>query len=66
MAPTKFSCRTVFRQIVQTSYYEWPAYTATALYDRSSTDGLKEDVATVADVWFDHDAHESTDQFVCH
>ena len=36
----------------------------TALYDRSSTGGLKEGVSTVAGVWFDHDAHESTEEFV--
>jgi IS4 transposase len=36
------------------------------LYDRSSLAALREDIHTVAREWFDHDAHESVDQFVCH
>ena len=66
MTTTQSSRRAVFRCIAQTTYYEWPAYATTALYDRSSTGGLKEDAATVAGFWFDHDAHESTEEFVCY
>lgn len=47
------------------SYREWPAYDATPLYDRSSLGGLEEDVRTVAKVWFEHDAHESVERFMC-
>jgi hypothetical protein len=36
------------------------------LYDRNSTSGLAEDVHVLASVWFDHDAHESVEEFVCH
>lgn len=49
-----------------TSYYEWPVYESTPLYDRSSLSGLEEDIRTVAAVWFDHKAHEPVDRFVCH
>lgn len=56
----------VFRRIAQTSFYAWPAYTDTPLYDRSSTGGLAEDVHVLASAWFDHDAHESVEAFVCH
>jgi hypothetical protein len=64
MPPTRDSRRTVFRTIAQTTYYEWPAYDSTPLYDRDSLDGLEEDIRTIAEVWFDHDAHESVEWFV--
>src|SRR6056297_2711316 len=66
MAPTESSCRAIFRAVAQTPHHEWPAYDSTPLYDRSSLAALKEDIHTVAREWFDHDAHESVDQFVCH
>lgn len=66
MAPIQDSQRTVFQTIARTSYYEWPAYESTQLYDRSSLDGFEADVRTVSAVWFDHNAHESVEQFVCH
>lgn len=66
MATTRFSRRAVFRRVAQTSYHDWPAYTATPLYDRSSTTGIAEDVRVLATVWFDHDAHESLEEFVTH
>ena len=66
MAPTEASCRAIFRAVAQGSHYAWPAYDSTQLYDRSSLGALKEDIHTVARKWFDHDAHESVDQFVCH
>lgn len=59
------SRRAVFRQIAETSYYDWPAYDATPLYDRSSLGGLEKDIRTVARVWFDHHTHESVEDFVC-
>ena len=65
MESSPSSRRAVFRRIAQTTYHTWPAYTTTNLYDRSSTNGLEEDVATVAGVWFDHDVHESTEEFIC-
>ena len=66
MAPTESSCRAIFRAVAQTPHNEWPAYDSTQLYDRSSLAALREDIHTVAREWFDHDAHESLDQFVCH
>lgn len=51
--------------IAAKSYWEWPAYDSTPLYDRSSLNALKEDIRTVARGWFDHDAHESLEDFVC-
>ncbi|RJT07433.1 transposase [Halococcus sp. IIIV-5B] len=65
MLPTHLSRRKVFREIATTSCYQWPAYDSTPLYDRSSLGGLEEDVRTVARVWFEHDAHESVENFVC-
>jgi hypothetical protein len=66
MVPTLDSRRAVFRTISQASYYEWPAYDSTPLYDCSSLDGFEADVRTVSEAWFDHEAHESVDQFVYH
>ncbi|KAA9396402.1 transposase [Haloarcula sp. CBA1130] len=66
MAATRDSERTVFRRIAQQSYSEWPAYDSTPLYDRSSLGGLEEDIRTVASTWFDHEAHNSVDEFTSH
>nr|WP_241987298.1 hypothetical protein [Halorubrum sp. SD690R] len=66
MTPTQSSRRAVYRRIAQTSYYDWPAYHATPLCDRSSTAGLAKDVRVLATVWFDHDAHDSIEAFVAH
>lgn len=57
------SHRTVFRRIVQ--HVDWPVYDSTPLYDRSSLAGLESDVRVVSEVWFDHDEHDSIDQFIC-
>jgi IS4 transposase len=65
MTSTQSLRRAVFRTVAQISYYEWPAYDSTPLYDRSSLSALEEDVRTIAKVWFDHDAHESVEHFVC-
>ena len=65
MPPAPASQRKVFQEIAATSYREWPTYDSTPLYDRSSLGGLEEDVRTVARVWFEHDAHESVEDFVC-
>jgi IS4 transposase len=66
MVSTSTSRRAVFRRIARSSFYDWPTYTDTPLYDRSSTGALVEDVRTLASVWFDHDAHESIEEFICH
>ena len=66
MVSTQSSRRAIFRRIAQISYYQWPAYTDTPLYDRSSTGGLAEDARVFASVWFEHDAHDSIGEFVCH
>jgi Transposase domain (DUF772). len=66
MPPTATSKQAIFRAVAQSSHHEWPAYDPTQLYNRSSLGALKEDIHTVARVWFDHDSHESVDQFVCH
>jgi IS4 transposase len=65
MVPTQASRRKIFRTIAAAPYSRWPAYDTTPLYDRRSLRALKEDVRTVARVWFDHDAHESVEGFVC-
>lgn len=66
MPSTQVSRRTIFRTIAQTPYSEWPVYNSSPLYDQSSLDGLEADIRTVAPVWFDHDTHESVEEFVCH
>ncbi|WP_458210703.1 transposase [Haladaptatus sp. NG-SE-30] len=64
MISASTSRRAVFRTIATKSYYNWPAYAATPLYDRSSLDALEEDIRTVATVWFTHKGHNSVDDFV--
>ena len=66
MPPTQATQREVFRAIAAKSYRAWPVYDSTPLYDRSSLGGLEEDIRTVAKIWFEHDAHESVEGFVCH
>ncbi|GAB6862868.1 hypothetical protein JCM17092_29570 [Haloplanus litoreus] len=61
---TQDSHRTVFRQIAQRPYAEWPVYDSTPLYDRSSLAGLESDIRTVSQTWFKHDHHESVENFV--
>ena len=56
----------MFRKIAQTSHTTWPAYDSTPLYDRSSLNGLEEDIRTVAAAWFDHEALNSVDEFASH
>ena len=63
---TRDSRRTVFRTIAETTYSEWPAYDSTPLYDRSSLSALETDIQTIAQTWFDYDAHESVKKFICH
>ncbi|ELY86492.1 transposase [Natrialba taiwanensis] len=65
MTPTRESHRTVFRQIAQQPYTEWPVYDSTPLYDRTSLAGLESDIRTVSGTWFDHDNHDSVEEFVC-
>ena len=64
MAPTCESRRTVFRQITQQSYIDWPAYESTPLFDRSSLAAVEADVRVVADTWFQQESHESVEPFV--
>jgi IS4 transposase len=64
MGTTRESRRTVFRQIVHRKHVTWPVYDTTPLYDRTSLAGLESDVRTVAETWFDHESHESVDEFV--
>ena len=59
------SRRTVFRRIAQRKYGEWPAYNSTPLYDRASIAGLESDIRTVSETWFDHESHNSVEEFVC-
>lgn len=61
---TPESYRTVFRRFTQRPYVEWPAYDSTPLYDRTSLAGLESDVRVVAETWFDHDSHNSVEEFV--
>jgi IS4 transposase len=65
MAPTAVSRRDVFRSIATTEYLDWPAYDSTPLYDQSSLTALIEDFRTVSGIWFEHNAHDSVEGFVC-
>jgi len=65
MSSTLSSRREVFREIATTSYYNWPAYDTTPLYDSTSLGALDEDIRTVASVWFSHDSHNSVDELIC-
>ncbi|MBB6647764.1 transposase [Halobellus ruber] len=65
MGSTRVSRRTVFRRIAQRQYGEWPAYDSTPLYGRTSLAGLESDIRTVSETWFDHDSHDSIEEFVC-
>ena len=62
---TYASRREVFQDLAHSRYSNWPVYDSTPLNDRSSLDGLKEDIRTVASEWFNHDAHDSVAGFVC-
>jgi hypothetical protein len=65
MAPTSVSQRDVFRSIATTQYLDWPAYDSAPLYDQSSLTALTEDFRTVSGIWFEHNAHDSVEGFVC-
>ncbi|WP_144240129.1 transposase [Haladaptatus cibarius] len=64
MALSPYSRHAVFQTIAAKSYYNWPVYDATQLYDCSSLDALEEDIRTVATVWFAHEDHDSVDDFI--
>lgn len=64
MARTYESRRTVFRQIAQQSYVDWPVYESTPLFDRSSLVAVEADVRVVANIWFQQESHESVEPFV--
>lgn len=66
MPSTQLSRRDIYRDVAQHDYSEWPAYSFTPLYDRSSLDGLIEDIRTVVSTWFDHEAHDSVETFAVH
>jgi IS4 transposase len=40
-------------------------YESTPLYDRTSLAGLESDIRTVSATWFDHESHDSVEEFVC-
>jgi hypothetical protein len=60
------SRREISQHIADRSYQNWPAYSSTPLYNRSSLSGLEEDIRTITSVWFDHEKHKSVNQFVRH
>ena len=64
MSPTDESRRSVFQQISQQSYVDWPAYDSRPLFDRTSLSALESDVDIVAETWFAQDEHEAVDPFV--
>ena len=64
MPSTSVSRRAVFQTLASKSYYNWPVYDATQLYDCSSLDALEEDIRTVATVWFAQEDHDSVDDFI--
>jgi hypothetical protein len=51
--------------MAQRSHVTWPAYDSTPLYDRTSLAGLESDIRTVSETWFDHESHDSVEEFVC-
>ena len=65
MVPTRESRRSVFRRIAHRQHVDWPAYESTPLYGQSSLTALTEDFRTVSGIWFEHNAHDSVEGFVC-
>ncbi|KAB7514736.1 transposase [Halosegnis rubeus] len=65
MPPTRDSRRAVYRRVAQRPHIDWPAYDSTPLYDRTSLAGLESDIRTVSEMWFDHESHDSVEEFVC-
>ena len=65
MPPTRDSRRAIYRRVTQRPHIDWPAYDSTPLYDRTSLAGLESDIRTVSETWFDHDSHDSVEEFVC-
>ncbi|WP_420191822.1 transposase [Haloplanus salinarum] len=65
MPRTLDSHQTVFRRLAQQKYAQWPAYESTPPYDRTSLAGLESDIRTVSEMWFDHESHDSVEEFVC-
>ena len=63
MSSSHRSRRTVFRQIAQQSYVEWPTYESSPLFDRSSLPALESDVRLVAEMWFSQDNHVAIEPF---
>ena len=61
---TPESRRTVFRQIAQQSYVNWPTCESSLLFDRTSLPELESDVRLVAETWSDQDEHEVVESFV--
>ena len=64
MTHTRESRRTTFRRIARRSYAQWPAYDSTPPYDRTSLTGLESDIRTVSETWFEHESHDSVEEFV--
>lgn len=56
----------MYRTLAQATHLEWPTYESNPLYDQSSLGGFEADIRTLAGVWFEHDAHESVEEFVSH
>ncbi len=65
MTGTNYSKRIVFRTIAATPSCSWPSYDSTPLYDRASLTALESDIRVVSAIWFEHDQHNSIEQFVC-
>ena len=56
--------RTVFGQIAQQFYVDWPTYELSPLFDRSSLTALESDVRLVAEAWRNQDeTRQSTSSF---
>jgi IS4 transposase len=64
VAPTRESRRTVFRQLAQLSYVDWPTYERSSLFDRSSLPALESDIQVLAKRWFQHDEHDTIESFI--
>ena len=66
MVATSTSKRAVFRTIADTDEKHWPYYRCPSTeYAADDLDALKHDVSTLAREWFQHDAHEDVETFIC-
>ena len=65
MVVTSASKRAVFQMIADTDEKHWPYYRCPSKnYTADDLDALKHDVSTLAQEWFQHDAHDDVETFI--